>query len=182
MKGVGQVTKRLSAFVVAVVAILMVSVVQAEAPIIQVVVDGRALQMDVNPVVIDGRVMIPARFIAEALGATVEWDGTNQRVLVTSKEAKAAAEKAALEADSVLVRDLVDLHGVTATTDSNGDLRLTKAGVSVVISVTEIQQTGSTMATVEGHPTLKSVRVFTVGGGSRTAIASADATDLGFLP
>jgi hypothetical protein len=67
--------------------VIIASPGNAEAPAIQLVVDGRPLTMDVQPQVIDGRVMIPARALAEALGATVEWDGAGRRVVVKSKEA-----------------------------------------------------------------------------------------------
>ena len=35
--------------------------------------------------VIDGRTLAPARYVAEAFGATVNWDGTNNAVLIFSK-------------------------------------------------------------------------------------------------
>ncbi len=34
------------------------------------------MQMDVPPVLVDGRVFLPARYIAEAYGFNVEWDGS----------------------------------------------------------------------------------------------------------
>jgi len=39
--------------------------------------------MDVTPVLVDGRVMLPARWVAEAFGATVEWDPEYQRVTIS---------------------------------------------------------------------------------------------------
>ena len=49
------------------------------APIV-VTVDGRPLVMDVPPVAIDGRTLVPLRAIFEALGATVEWDAAANRI------------------------------------------------------------------------------------------------------
>lgn len=38
--------------------------------------------MDVAPYVLDGRTMLPARWVAEPLGATVTWDETTQQVML----------------------------------------------------------------------------------------------------
>ena len=39
--------------------------------------------MDVAPVVKEGVVMVPVRFVAQSLGASVGWDGVNRRVILT---------------------------------------------------------------------------------------------------
>jgi len=41
---------------------------------ITVMVDGKFVEFDVPPAIIDGRTLVPVRGIFEALGATVEWD------------------------------------------------------------------------------------------------------------
>lgn len=43
---------------------------------------GEKIQNDVAPVIKNGRTMLPVRFIAEALGAKVEWNGAEQKVTV----------------------------------------------------------------------------------------------------
>lgn len=49
-------------------------------------VDGRAVTMDVAPFIKDGRTFVPLRFVSEQLGATVAWtsrpDGTTDKVIV----------------------------------------------------------------------------------------------------
>lgn len=50
---------------------------------LRVVVDGREIQGDTPPQLINNRTMVPVRFIAEALGAQVGWDGENRRVVIT---------------------------------------------------------------------------------------------------
>lgn len=47
-------------------------------------VDGVTTQMDVAPVVIDGRILIPARYVAESLGYIVMWDEGNKIVNIDS--------------------------------------------------------------------------------------------------
>lgn len=54
------------------------------------VVDGTPTQIDpsnplVVPVIIEGRTMLPLRFIAEALGFDVQWDGAANKVTMTRK-------------------------------------------------------------------------------------------------
>lgn len=51
--------------------------------------NGAQVTLDVPPTVIGGRTLVPARFVSESLGATVEWDGTNRIVKVTSAKEKA---------------------------------------------------------------------------------------------
>lgn len=56
----------------------------AGQPTIKLIVNGKEVQSDVPPQIIDGRTMIPARFLAEELGAKVDWDDPNSSVIITS--------------------------------------------------------------------------------------------------
>ncbi|WP_243113812.1 copper amine oxidase N-terminal domain-containing protein [Desulfofundulus salinus] len=47
---------------------------------ITIVVNGNEIRPDVAPFIKDGRTFVPYRFIAEALGCRVDWDGKNQKV------------------------------------------------------------------------------------------------------
>lgn len=47
-------------------------------------VNGTPKILDVSPQVINDRTFIPARFVAEALGADVKWNGSTSTVLITS--------------------------------------------------------------------------------------------------
>lgn len=58
-------------------------------------VDGKAVEMDVAPYAINGRTLLPARYVAEFFGQNVEWDGKKYRVLIT--ENKSAVEGSNLE-------------------------------------------------------------------------------------
>jgi hypothetical protein len=50
---------------------------------ITVKVNGKVIETDVDPININGRVLVPVRAVAESLGCTVEWDGTTQTVSIT---------------------------------------------------------------------------------------------------
>lgn len=52
---------------------------------IRLFVNGQEIHPDVPLQVIDGRVMVPARFVAEPLGAAVEWDAAANAVVITSR-------------------------------------------------------------------------------------------------
>jgi len=43
-------------------------------------------QMDTEALLIDGRTFVPARYVAEALGATVEWDASIRTVYINTKD------------------------------------------------------------------------------------------------
>lgn len=58
-------------------------------------VDGVAVEMDVAPYAIDGRTLLPARYVAEFFGQKVEWDDKSRRVLI--EEDKSAADGSNLE-------------------------------------------------------------------------------------
>ncbi len=47
-------------------------------------VRGKNVKMDVSPVIVDGRTLVPARFVAEAFGGVVGWDGDTRTVYITS--------------------------------------------------------------------------------------------------
>jgi len=46
-------------------------------------VNGSARYMDVAPVILESRTLLPIRFVAEPLGATVGWDGATRKVTIT---------------------------------------------------------------------------------------------------
>lgn len=53
---------------------------------IKLIINGREIQCDVPPQNINGRVLVPARFVAEPLGASVEWDGAKKIVKISSQK------------------------------------------------------------------------------------------------
>ncbi|WP_166240308.1 copper amine oxidase N-terminal domain-containing protein [Paenibacillus turpanensis] len=50
------------------------------------IVNGRKLQLNVPPQLINGSTYIPARFVAEALGAKVDWIGESRLVLISTDD------------------------------------------------------------------------------------------------
>lgn len=52
---------------------------------ITVILNGKKLEFDVEPMLINSRTMVPMRVIFEALGAKVDWDGTTQTAIGVTK-------------------------------------------------------------------------------------------------
>ncbi|KKM12926.1 hypothetical protein SY88_01095 [Clostridiales bacterium PH28_bin88] len=44
----------------------------------------KPVKLDVTPVILGGRTLVPVRFISESLGANVKWDGRSRTVLITT--------------------------------------------------------------------------------------------------
>lgn len=52
---------------------------------IKLIVNGKEIKPDVPPQIIGDRTMVPVRWIAEALGAEVEWDAATKTVIIRTK-------------------------------------------------------------------------------------------------
>jgi hypothetical protein len=57
-------------------------------------VNGTASPMDVAPVINNSRTYLPARYVAEALGANVAWNASNQTVTITAGSTSATSTSA----------------------------------------------------------------------------------------
>jgi hypothetical protein len=53
---------------------------------IKILIDGKKLQSDVLPIIIDNRTFVPFRAIAEALGAEVDWNDSDRAVTITKDD------------------------------------------------------------------------------------------------
>ena len=70
-------------FTVAYLPELIVLEMSTGSNLIQELIYDNTTVMDVNPIVQNGRTLVPIRFIAEALGATVDWDGSTATATIT---------------------------------------------------------------------------------------------------
>lgn len=50
------------------------------------IVDGEEETLDTAPIIVDGRTMLPIRFISESLGLNVEWDAETKTVTITDNK------------------------------------------------------------------------------------------------
>lgn len=49
-----------------------------------ITINGEIKTMDVAPQIVDGRTLVPARFISEAFGCSIEWDDESRTVFITT--------------------------------------------------------------------------------------------------
>ena len=73
-------SRLLSLFLVVVMLLGSTPIPTIGSEIIRVTIDGIPLSLDVPPVVMSGRTLVPLRAIFEALGASVTWDDAAQRI------------------------------------------------------------------------------------------------------
>lgn len=97
----------------------------ADQPI-RLIVNGKEIQCDVPPQLINGRVLVPARFVAEPLGARVEWDEAKNAVVITSLSFQSPSSSDKIN-QGVGKMVYVKVNGVLANKDpyvvlSNGEL------------------------------------------------------------
>jgi len=52
---------------------------------VKIVVNGKQILSDVTPQIVNGRVLVPISFVARALGANVDWNGSTKTVTVETK-------------------------------------------------------------------------------------------------
>lgn len=76
------ILKSICAFILVLSTVLSLGVISfAQDKVVTVVVDGKMLEFDVNPVIYEGRTLVPMRLIFESLGAEVTWiDATKTAV------------------------------------------------------------------------------------------------------
>ncbi|HPC56966.1 MAG TPA: stalk domain-containing protein, partial [Caldisericia bacterium] len=75
-------------------------------------VDGTSKELDVPPMILNGRTMLPLRFVTEELGCTVDWEDKTKTVTITYKQ------------ESQQVIDKISSEGEKIFTSSGGELIL----------------------------------------------------------
>ena len=50
----------------------------------QMVVNGSSVTLDITPEIINSRTLVSIRAISEGIGATINWDGVRQQVIITT--------------------------------------------------------------------------------------------------
>lgn len=79
-------SSRLAAMALAVALVLLGSLVAQAQQALSLLIDGVRITPDVPPVILNGRTLVPIRFIAEGMGMAVGWDGATQTVTLRTQE------------------------------------------------------------------------------------------------
>jgi len=90
---------------------------------LQATSNGKPITLDCPPKIIDGRTMVPLRFVAEALGANVRYDPPTQTISIVTQSSSGGGElsSAAIAAKvgpSVVFITAMDANGKPVTTGS----------------------------------------------------------------
>lgn len=113
---------------------------------IDIFVNGKVVESDVEPYITNGRTMVPVRFISEALGLKVEWDAETKTVIIGEGASQfkltidamslkdASGKEMALEAPAVLKngRTMVPLRVIVEL--SGADIRWVGETKTIVIA------------------------------------------------
>lgn len=111
-----------------IVCTMLVSAVAVANSPIKLIVNGSEVKSDVPPQIISGRTMIPARPLAEALGADVRWDEENYAVIVTG-----GVQAGAVPVDLEPVREnanIVDNNKSAEENEGVSDMDTTQTGTT----------------------------------------------------
>ncbi|ALS29081.1 copper amine oxidase [Paenibacillus sp. 32O-W] len=76
-----------------ILAVALVSGAAVASGPIKLFVNGKEIRSDVAPVVEKGRVLVPIRWVAEALGADVKWDKNSQSVRIEDQGGQSASQR-----------------------------------------------------------------------------------------
>lgn len=92
--------------------------------IVNVTVDGKAVQGDTPAILFNGRTMVPLKFVSDAMGATTNWDGSTNTAQIISKQSQDTKQRSVQEA----IDELNAVYGLSLKTEadlnsvSNADL------------------------------------------------------------
>jgi hypothetical protein len=144
--------KWLAVILVTVLICAFAAVTWANEPI-KLVVNGQEIKPDVSPQIIGNRTMVPVRWIAEALGAEVEWDAESKTVIITTKNSNDPVE-ADLKAVTELVRDFgKSLKNVSLTAPEDAAAKSIKENYADYVAPELLAQWQSDPANAPGRVT-----------------------------
>lgn len=82
-------------------------------------VDGKRLKMDVSPIIMNKRTLVPIRFISEAFGYQVQWDETSTVAYIQSKPVEDKATSVKYSLNPYVVQQGDTLSKIAARHDTN---------------------------------------------------------------
>lgn len=139
-------------------------------PTARVLVNGTEQAFDTPAVNIEGRVMVPVRFIAEVLGAQVTWDGGQNAVMVTTNQAAAPAPAAGQAPPQAPPQAPAMPPGIQPVPQPDPNRSAPSAKLGVVIGRVENPSVETRQTAVNGRFTVASVEVHKTAEASRVLV------------
>jgi outer membrane protein TolC len=85
------------------------------------------VKLDTNSEIVNGRTMVPVRFVSEALGASVQWDANTRTVSITTNPSASVASMDVISTASSSVSPSSDTNEATNNADAPSSLTYQKA-------------------------------------------------------
>ena len=133
------------------------------------------VNLDVAPDIIDGKTMLPIRFIAESFGFDVDWNGTNQEITITRRgenETPLAETNAPVAANNILI-------AYFSRAGENYSVGYIEKGNTEIVAEMIAEQTGGTLFQIqpvtpypEGYEDTKVIATRENESNARPAIAN----------
>ncbi len=167
------------------------SVKSVQAAEVAVVVDGKALTMDVKPVLEANRVLVPLRAIFEALGAEVGWDGKtgtvtaargNNRIqlVIGNTTALKDGARVTLDVPAMIIdgRTLVPLRFISEALGAKVDWRAATSTTSTVVVNRKTELTSVTdLAGRQVKVPVPAKKVVAIGPGALRLVCYVNGVD-----
>ena len=128
---------------------------------ITVMVNGETVVFDQQPIIVDGRTLVPIRAVCEKIGATVDWDGVSRTVTVSrngivlkltigSSTLQSSKGNVELEVPAQIynertllpIRAVVEALGCGVDWDANTRTVIINDGESIAVSLANTQARG----------------------------------------
>ncbi len=125
----------------------------ANSQALRLVVNGEDITAEAQPIIIDGRTLVPARALAEKLGASVEWDGASQTVTVKSENARTEpqAEKSTIVTQTDIYYSSDDIATGAPWYTKDGELVQVYVGGDKLTYENLTDQTKSKVVNIQSH-------------------------------
>jgi len=136
-------------------------------------IDGVKKLLDVPPIILDGRTLVPIRFVSEGIGAQVDWDAASKTITITMDSLtylktqinSLTNDKIALQKENTQLKDKTSQlqNTVNTLTKENNDLKKKVSELEETLKKTE----QLSVQTVEMHITYEGFKpnVFNIKKG-----------------
>ncbi len=132
------------------------------------------IELDVAPTIINSSTMVPVRFIAESLGAKVDWDASSKTVIITSNPTDEKNNEVVVFNDinlETVVRDKInkptgdilrnDLHSIEYL-DASGEEIISIEGIQYLSNINTLILSENNITDISPLASLKSLKVLSL--------------------
>lgn len=134
-------------------------------PVVNVVVDGKKVESDVPAISLDGRTMVPVRFVSDALGADVAWDQKTYTVSIKKPIAQSNTKATVKE----IAKKATDYKGYAVTLEYTEELSSLKINQRIVEDIGENVSNSINLAALARNLDVDEVAIYYDENGNLTS-------------